>query len=35
LSSALARSQFRIGLIELTRVIERFDTRIGTVRTGR
>ncbi|MEY4816888.1 MAG: hypothetical protein RLZZ162_3961, partial [Verrucomicrobiota bacterium] len=27
-------SGFRIGLIELTRVIERFDARIGTVRTG-
>lgn len=35
MSSALARSQFRIGLIELTRVIERFNTRIGTVRIGR
>jgi uncharacterized delta-60 repeat protein len=33
--SADTNQDFRIGLIELTRVIELFNTRNGTVRTGR
>ena len=32
--SADADRDFRIGLIELTRVIELYNTRSGTVRTG-